>query len=86
MFGVMFRHNDGYPIVLTSEIATASDTFGASVVGFASAIPENYFRRRIAHMFFRVSSDREGRVKRAPYGWLRLRLLYCTTDSAGVTS
>jgi len=68
MFGVMFRHNDGYPIVLTSEIATASDTFGASVVGFASAIPENYFRRRIAHMFFRVSSDREGRVKRAPYG------------------
>jgi radical SAM superfamily enzyme YgiQ (UPF0313 family) len=68
IFDVMPKHNDGYLIVLTSEIATASDTFGASVVGFASAIPENYFRRRIAHMFFRVSSDREGRVKRAPYG------------------
>ena len=59
---------DGYPIVLTSEITTASDTFGASVVGFASAIPENYFRKWIAHRFFRVSSDREGRVRRAPYG------------------
>ncbi|WP_292000162.1 radical SAM protein [Caldivirga sp.] len=60
--------NYGYPIVLTSEIATASDTYGSSIVGFASAIPENYFRKRIAHWFFNVSSDREGRVKRAPYG------------------
>ncbi|ABW02670.1 B12-binding domain-containing radical SAM protein [Caldivirga maquilingensis] len=60
--------NYGYPIVLTSEIATASDTYGSSVVGFASAIPDDYFRKRIAHWFFNVSSDREGRVKRAPYG------------------
>ncbi|WP_069807863.1 B12-binding domain-containing radical SAM protein [Vulcanisaeta thermophila] len=58
----------GYPIVLTAEIATMSDTYGSSVVGFASAIPENYFRDWVAKHFFRVKSDGEGRVYRAPYG------------------
>jgi radical SAM superfamily enzyme YgiQ (UPF0313 family) len=58
----------GYPIVLTGEIATMSDTHGSSVVGFASAIPENYFRDWVARRFFRVKSDSEGRVLRAPYG------------------
>ncbi|MFB6470278.1 MAG: B12-binding domain-containing radical SAM protein [Vulcanisaeta sp. AZ3] len=58
----------GYPIVLTGEMATMSDTHGSSVVGFASAIPENYFRDWIAKRFFRVKSDRTGKVRRAPYG------------------
>ncbi len=58
----------GYSIVLTGEIATMSDTHGSSVVGFASAIPENYFRDWVARKFFRVRSNREGRVFRAPYG------------------
>jgi len=58
----------GYPIVLTGEIATMSDTFGSSIVGFASAIPDNYFNTWVARAFFRVKSDKEGRVLRAPYG------------------
>ncbi|WP_243680066.1 hypothetical protein [Vulcanisaeta souniana] len=59
----------GYPIVLTGEVATMSDTHGSSVVGFASAIPENYFRDWVARRFFRLKSNREGRVFRAPL-WL----------------
>ncbi len=59
---------EGYPIVLTGEVATMSDTHGSTVVGFASAIPENFMRDFIARRFFRVKSDKEGRALRAPYG------------------
>jgi len=58
----------GYPVVLTGEIATMSDTFGSSIAGFASAIPDGYIRNYIAKLYFRIRSDHEGRVFRAPYG------------------
>lgn len=61
----------GYPIVLTGEVATMSDTHGSSVVGFASAIPENYFRDWVARRFFRLKSNREGRVFRPPMAYPR---------------
>lgn len=75
----------GYPIVLTGEIATMSDTHGSSVVGFASAIPENYFRDWVARRFFRIKSDKNGRVLRAPYGLLRLKLRYSPMVIRGMT-
>ncbi len=58
----------GYPVVLTSEGSTASDTFGASIAGFISALPDHYIRDWVARLYFQVKSDRRGIVKRAPYG------------------
>ena len=57
----------GYKVVLTSEGATASDTLGASVAGFISALPDSYIRPLIARTYFRVKS-KDGRALRAPYG------------------
>ncbi len=57
----------GYKVVLTSEGATASDTLGASVAGFISALPDSYIRPPIARTYFRVRS-KNGRALRAPYG------------------
>jgi hypothetical protein len=33
---------DGYPIVLTSDLALMSDYNNATGMGFASAVPDNY--------------------------------------------
>ncbi len=56
-------------MVLTSEGSTASDTFGASIAGFISALPDYYIRDWVARLYFQVKSDRRGGiVKRAPYG------------------
>ncbi len=57
----------GYKVVLTAEGATASDTLGASVAGFISALPDTYIRPLIARTYFRIRS-RNGRALRAPYG------------------
>ena len=64
----MKQRDEGYLIVLTAEIATASDYWGATTVGFINALPENYFKSFIRKLIFRIKSDKEGRVKRAPYG------------------
>ncbi len=58
---------DGYKVVLTAEGATASDTLGASVAGFISALPDSYIKPLIARSYFRVKS-KDGRALRAPYG------------------
>ncbi len=58
----------GYPIVLTGEAASMSDYWGSTSVGFASAIPENYWKSFLKKLFFRVKSNSEGRALRAPYG------------------
>jgi radical SAM superfamily enzyme YgiQ (UPF0313 family) len=57
----------GAKVVLTSEGATASDTLGASVAGFISALPDSYIKPLIAKLYFRVKS-KDGVALRAPYG------------------
>ena len=57
----------GFKVVLTAEGATASDTLGASVAGFISALPDSYIKPFIARAYFRVLS-KDGRALRAPYG------------------
>jgi radical SAM superfamily enzyme YgiQ (UPF0313 family) len=57
----------GYKVVLTAEGATASDTLGASVAGFISALPDAYIKPVIRKLYFRVLS-KDGRALRAPYG------------------
>lgn len=63
----------GFPVVLTSEGSTASDTFGSSIAGFISALPDSYIRDWVAHLYFKVKSDRNGIVKRAPYGLAKVQ-------------
>ncbi len=58
---------EGYKVVLTAEGATASDTLGASVAGFISALPDSYIKPLIARLYFSVRS-KDGRALRAPYG------------------
>ena len=58
----------GHEIVLTSEPAIASDTLGSSIIGFISALPENILNEHVAKMFFKISANRDGTAKRAPYG------------------
>jgi len=46
---------DGYPIVLTSDLALMSDYSDTTSMGFASAVPDNYmpegsFRQRAVQM------------------------------------
>ncbi len=60
--------NNFHEIVLTSEAAIASDTLGSSLVGFISALPESVLNDTVAKIIFRVSSNADGTVKRAPYG------------------
>jgi len=57
----------GYKVVLTAEGAIASDTLGASAVGFISALPDTYIKPVVRKLFFRVLS-KNGRALRAPYG------------------
>jgi radical SAM superfamily enzyme YgiQ (UPF0313 family) len=58
----------GHEVVLTSEAAIASDTFGNTQIGFISALPENIMNDRISKIFFNVKADENGIVKHAPYG------------------
>ncbi len=58
----------GYEIVLTGEIVTISDCWGSTTFAFINALPECYFKYFIDRLIFKVRSDREGRVRRAPYG------------------
>ncbi|MGC8563042.1 MAG: B12-binding domain-containing radical SAM protein [Thermoplasmata archaeon] len=64
----MEKGTSGHEIVLTSEAAIASDTLGSAQIGFISALPENILGDRLAKLFFNVESDKNGIVKRAPYG------------------
>ncbi|WP_427972500.1 B12-binding domain-containing radical SAM protein [Acidilobus sp.] len=59
--------SEGFKVVLTAEGATASDTLGATVAGFISALPDSYIKPLIARTYFRVKS-RNGIAERAPYG------------------
>jgi len=63
----------GFPVVLTSEGSTASDTFGSSIAGFISALPDSYIRDWVAHLYFKVKSDKNGIVRRAPYGLAKVQ-------------
>ncbi|PMP60442.1 MAG: radical SAM protein [Caldisphaera sp.] len=59
--------SDGPKIVLTAEGATASETFGSTVAGFISALPDNYISSIISKFYFGVK-NKKGIAFKAPYG------------------
>ena len=58
----------GRAVVLTSEVAMASDTLGSTLLGFLSALPENLLGGRLSRFLFDVEAGPDGVVRRAPYG------------------
>ena len=44
---------DGYPIVLTSDLALMSDYNNVTTMGFMSAVPTNFMPEKIAKKLFR---------------------------------
>ena len=64
---------DGYPIVLTSDLALMSDYNNSTTMGFASAVPANFMPEKIAKKLFPVESDENGRMIRAQYGLCSVR-------------
>ncbi len=64
--------SDGYKIVLTGSKTAVSDFRHFSYVGFLGCIPSNYPKipfnvRFMESVFFPTQSDKEGRLKYAPY-------------------
>ncbi|MEM1944883.1 MAG: radical SAM protein [Nitrososphaerota archaeon] len=58
----------GFKIVLTGETAIMSDYGGDTVVGFISALPEQWIRGLVEQRLFPTRSDAHGRMYMAPYG------------------
>jgi len=59
---------NGFPIVLTTDVALMSDYNGSSVFGFMSALPYNYMPEWLAGWFFPTRSDVNGRMYQSQYG------------------
>jgi radical SAM superfamily enzyme YgiQ (UPF0313 family) len=62
------ERKDGYKVVLTGETAVMSDYGGQTLVGFTSALPEDWIRGFVEERLFPTQSDELGRMKVAPYG------------------
>jgi hypothetical protein len=57
----------GYKIVLTGDRSIMSDYGGETIIGFTSALPENWIRGFVEKRLFPIHSDSEVRMKVAPY-------------------